>query len=81
MKLLGVGVIVAGFAVYLTFETANDRDRLRSLAGIGAIILVGSVFSKYPTKINWRPVILGVVTQILLGLFTIRWAVGRNIFE
>lgn len=32
-------------------------------------------------QINWKPVIAGIVSQIVLGLITIRWEVGRNIFR
>lgn len=32
-------------------------------------------------KINWRPVICGAIFQFLLGIFCIRWSVGRAIFE
>lgn len=31
-------------------------------------------------QIDYRPVVLGVIFQFLLGLFCIRWEVGRNIF-
>lgn len=32
-------------------------------------------------KVNWRPVIWGLILQFAFGLFTIRWAVGRSIFQ
>ncbi|KAL2740451.1 solute carrier family 28 member 3-like isoform X1 [Vespula squamosa] len=31
--------------------------------------------------INWRPVLCGMIMQFLFGLFTIRWSVGREIFD
>lgn len=34
-----------------------------------------------PKKINWRPVVCGAIFQFLLGIFCIRWSVGRAIFE
>lgn len=34
-----------------------------------------------PKKINWRPVICGAIFQFLLGVFCIRWSVGRAIFQ
>lgn len=76
-KLVLVAVVLAGFAVYLFFETSEERDRLRSLLGIVAVLAIGFAVSKHPTRVNWRPVLLGVTCQILLGLFTIRWDVGR----
>lgn len=80
-KPLAAGVVVAAFAVFLFFETSEERDRLRSLLGIVSVLAIGFVISKHPRKVNWRPVFLGVTCQILLGLFTIRWDVGRSIFD
>lgn len=34
-----------------------------------------------PKRIKWRPVIGGAILQFLLGIFCIRWSVGRAIFE
>uniref|UniRef100_A0A1B0DND1 Uncharacterized protein n=1 Tax=Phlebotomus papatasi TaxID=29031 RepID=A0A1B0DND1_PHLPP len=31
--------------------------------------------------INWRPVVMGTILQFLLGLFCIRWDIGRSIFD
>ncbi|GAB0100840.1 Sodium/nucleoside cotransporter [Sergentomyia squamirostris] len=74
-------VVLAAFVVFLVFETSNDRNRLRGLIGIGVILLFGFIFSKHPSYINLRPVIMGVIMQFLLGLFCIRWDVGRSIFQ
>lgn len=80
-KPLVVGIVIAAFAVFLFFETAEERDRLRSVLGIVAVLAIAFAISKHPKKVNWRPVFLGVTCQILLGLFTIRWDVGRAIFD
>lgn len=32
-------------------------------------------------QIKWSPVISGLIVQFLLGIFTIRWEFGRNIFK
>ena len=32
-------------------------------------------------QIQWHPVLSRLVIQFLLGLITIRWSVGRNIFQ
>lgn len=39
------------------------------------------MFAANPRRIKWRPVICGFIFQFLLGLFCIRWVVGRNIFK
>lgn len=73
-------VLVALFAVYIVLDTADDRDRLRSLMGVVILLTLGFIFSKHPTRVNWRTVITGFTFQFLLGIFCIRWAVGRSIF-
>lgn len=80
-KPLAAALVVAAFGVFLFFETSKERDRLRSLLGIVAVLAIGFIISKHPRKVNWRPVFLGVTCQILLGLFTMRWDVGRSIFD
>jgi pyrimidine nucleoside transport protein len=32
-------------------------------------------------QIQWQPVLSGLAIQFVLGLITIRWSVGRNIFQ
>jgi pyrimidine nucleoside transport protein len=32
-------------------------------------------------QVQWHPILSGLVIQFLLGLITIRWSVGRNIFQ
>lgn len=102
--MIGIGIVLAGLAVYIFFETKDSPERLKPLIGIGSLLSIGFIFSKHPTKvspnefllrkerhyicmikihfqINWRPVILGLAMQFLLGIFCIRWEVGRDIFS
>jgi pyrimidine nucleoside transport protein len=51
------------------------------LIGVVTILGIGFLISAYRTKINWRPVLCGLILQFLLALFCIRWSVGRMIFE
>uniref|UniRef100_A0A1B0GGV0 Putative concentrative na+-nucleoside cotransporter cnt1/cnt2 n=1 Tax=Lutzomyia longipalpis TaxID=7200 RepID=A0A1B0GGV0_LUTLO len=74
-------IVLAAFVVYLVFETTDNRNRLRGLVGIAVILGFGFIFSKHPSYVNWRPVIMGTILQFLLGLFCIRWDVGRSIFD
>lgn len=74
-------VVAAAIAGYLIFETHEDFTRLRSLIGVVSILTILFIISAHRTKVNWRPVICGLITQLLLGLFIIRWDVGRMIFE
>ncbi|CAK9833522.1 Solute carrier family 28 member 3 [Anthophora retusa] len=73
--------VILAIIVFLIIDTADSRERLMS--GVGVVILMsfGWIFSKHPGRINWRPVICGLILQFLLGLVTIRWPVGRSIFQ
>lgn len=67
--------------VFLIFDTAGARERWISFGGILLIVTFGWIFSKHPNKVNWKSVSSGLIIQILFGLFTIRWSVGRAIFQ
>uniref|UniRef100_A0AAG5DEN2 Sodium/nucleoside cotransporter n=1 Tax=Anopheles atroparvus TaxID=41427 RepID=A0AAG5DEN2_ANOAO len=76
-----VCLVLVGFGLFVYFETRDQTERLISLSGMAFLLVISFVLSKHPTKINFRPVVLGVVFQFLLGLFCIRWEVGRSIFS
>ncbi|XP_055606899.1 solute carrier family 28 member 3 [Uranotaenia lowii] len=81
VKLGAAGIVVVGFAIFCYFETRDEPERLMALAGMATLFGLAFLCSKHPTKINFRPVIFGVIFQFLLGLFCIRWEVGRSIFS
>uniref|UniRef100_A0A0A1XEW4 Sodium/nucleoside cotransporter n=1 Tax=Zeugodacus cucurbitae TaxID=28588 RepID=A0A0A1XEW4_ZEUCU len=74
-------ILLILLAVFLYFETRDDRHKLRSLMAPCLLILAGYVFSSNRNAINWRTVISGIVCQFILGILCIRWDVGRKIFE
>ena len=45
-------VIFAGLLTFLIIDTANERARLRSFAGIFAFLLIGWIFSKHPSRVR-----------------------------
>lgn len=65
----------------IIFVTRDDFNRLHSLIGIVSLILFGYVFSHDKLAVKWRTVICGLTFQLLLGIFCIRWEVGRMIFK
>ncbi|EFN78482.1 sodium/nucleoside cotransporter 1 isoform X2 [Harpegnathos saltator] len=72
------------FIVIITFlviDTADSRERLVSGLGVIVILGLGLIFSKHPRQINWSTVILGLFLQFTFGLITIRWEVGRSVFQ
>ncbi|KAI4492326.1 hypothetical protein M0802_009836 [Mischocyttarus mexicanus] len=82
--ILGTGIyviILVAIVVFLIFDTIHSTERLISGLGVIVLLLLGWLFSKHPAHINWRPVLSGMIIQFLFGLLTIRWTVGRAIFE
>lgn len=74
-------VFFALFALYIYFDTQNDRCRLRPLIGLATFILIGFAFSKHRSHVNWTTVATGFATQIAIGLLTIRWQFGRSVIQ
>ncbi|XP_048511454.1 sodium/nucleoside cotransporter 2 isoform X2 [Athalia rosae] len=74
-------IVFAAGIVFLIFDTIDSRDRLISLLGACILIALGWIFSKHPGRVNWTPVLWGLILQFAIGLFTIRWSTGREIFQ
>ncbi|XP_072165400.1 solute carrier family 28 member 3-like [Diadema setosum] len=74
-------ILVAGIAVALYFLTRDNIENLISFAGLIFFIAFSYVFSKYPSKVKWRPVLWGFALQFLLGLFILRTYPGFVLFE
>ncbi|CAL7933318.1 unnamed protein product [Xylocopa violacea] len=71
------GAIIA----FLVVDTVNSRERLQSGIGVVTLLIFGWVFSKHPTRVNWRPVLCGLILQFIFGLLTLRWPTGRAILQ
>ncbi|ALC40788.1 CG8083 [Drosophila busckii] len=67
--------------IFLYFETKDEPQKLVSLVAPCFFIICGYAFSTKRSAIKWRIVITGISCQFLLGVFCIRWTVGRQIFE
>ncbi|KAH8258096.1 hypothetical protein KR038_005684 [Drosophila bunnanda] len=81
MSLVSIAILLVLLAIFVYFETRNEPQKLVSLVAPVCFILCGYVFSTKRSAIKWRIVITGITCQFLLGIFCIRWEVGRKIFE
>ncbi|CAD7077356.1 unnamed protein product [Hermetia illucens] len=81
IKLILVLLVLAALAIFLYFETKDTPEKLTSLTAPVVFLLCGYIFSTDRQAIKWRPVILGLIAQFLLGVVCIRWEVGRSIFQ
>jgi concentrative nucleoside transporter, CNT family len=55
--------------------------RLMSFVGLLSMVLIAYLFSTNRKAVNWRTIIMGVLLQIVLGLFILKLPFGREIFE
>ncbi|XP_026467673.1 solute carrier family 28 member 3-like [Ctenocephalides felis] len=76
-----ISLILSAIIIFIIADSWKTPERLQSFSGIFIILFLGFFFSKYPGKINWKPVFGGIICQIVLGMITIRWEVGRDIFS
>ncbi|KAH8367095.1 hypothetical protein KR084_000549 [Drosophila pseudotakahashii] len=81
VSLASIALLLALLAIFVYFEARDEPQKLVSLVGPCFFILCGYVFSTKRSAIKWRIVITGITCQFLLGIFCIRWEVGRKIFE
>lgn len=84
LKLIQIGAISlmsVGWLVYLLLSPGKDPNWYRSFLGLAVVLAIGFVCSKHRSKINWRPVIVGVFVQFLIGILTIRFEVGNQIIR
>ncbi|GAB0145627.1 hypothetical protein EsHS_00006053 [Epichloe bromicola] len=73
-------ILVGSFAS----EEAADNTRANravSLVGMLLMIIIFWLTSKHRSRINWRTVIVGMLSQYIIGLFVLRTSVGYNIFR
>ncbi|XP_039479679.1 solute carrier family 28 member 3 [Drosophila santomea] len=81
VSLASIALLLALLAIFVYFECRDEPQKLVSLVAPCFFILCGYVFSTNRRAIQWRIVITGITCQFLLGIFCIRWEVGRKIFE
>ncbi|KAL3831773.1 hypothetical protein ACJMK2_023480 [Sinanodonta woodiana] len=79
---ISVIILSLFMVIYIIVAIAIKSPRnLISAAGIVFYILVFYIFSKYPARVNWRPVFWGLTMQFIFALIILRWNVGYDIFQ
>ncbi|XP_068127522.1 solute carrier family 28 member 3 [Hyperolius riggenbachi] len=74
--------LLAGIILWLIFDTAKmGMNQLISFGGLVMYVLLMLIFSKHPTKVNWRQVFWGIGLQFLLGLLILRTKPGFDAFD
>lgn len=74
-------LVIGAIVTFLILDTRNDRKRLIGLCGMGFYVCLMFLMSVHPSRINWRPVILGFLLQFIMGLLVLRWKWGGERFN
>ncbi|XP_014236423.1 solute carrier family 28 member 3-like isoform X1 [Trichogramma pretiosum] len=80
-EIMLLSCMIIAISVFLIIDTWNSKQKLVGLGGVFFIILFGWVFSKHRKEVVWRAIIWGLIIQFLFGLISIRWSIGRSIFQ
>ncbi|KFQ78150.1 Solute carrier family 28 member 3, partial [Phaethon lepturus] len=82
LKWVLCAALIITIICWLIFDTAKQGSRqLISFGGLVIYVLLLFIFSKYPTKVAWRPVFSGIGMQFILGLLILRTKVGFDVFN
>ncbi|XP_014651024.1 PREDICTED: solute carrier family 28 member 3-like [Ceratotherium simum simum] len=74
--------LILGVLLWLIFDTAKLGQRqLVSFGGLLMYVTLLFLFSKHPTKVNWRPIFWGIGLQFLLGLLVLKTDPGFMAFQ
>ncbi|XP_070576304.1 solute carrier family 28 member 3-like [Ptychodera flava] len=74
-------VILMLILVWIIIDTSKNPSNMMSFVGLVAILIFSFLFSKHPDKIRWRPVIWGLVLQVILALVILRTWWGFSAFR
>ncbi|XP_070574771.1 solute carrier family 28 member 3-like isoform X2 [Ptychodera flava] len=74
-------VTLALIVVWIIVDTSKNPANMMSFVGLFVILLFCFLFAKYPDKIRWRPVIWGLVLQVILALLILRTWWGFSAFR
>ncbi|NXO57906.1 S28A3 protein, partial [Aramus guarauna] len=82
LKWVLCAALIITIICWLIFDTAKQGSRqLISFGGLVMYVLLMFIFSKYPSRVAWRPVFSGIGMQFILGLFILRTKVGFDVFN
>ncbi|KAK3914609.1 Solute carrier family 28 member 3 [Frankliniella fusca] len=81
LRCTALAVVLVAILVLLLLDIGSDRRRLAALLGVLVFVLLGWACSRHPRRVRWRPVLTGLLLQLLCGLLTIRLPQGRRALD
>lgn len=76
-------IVVILIGSFVTDESADNtrENRAVSLFGMAVIIAAFYATSRHRRHVNWRTVLVGMLSQYIIGIFVLRTTVGYDIFK
>ncbi|VDO05328.1 unnamed protein product [Rodentolepis nana] len=73
-------LFMGGFTLFCLIYYVK-KDNLISLSGIATLIIASILLSRYPGRINWRPVLICLFLQMFLAFITLKTHFGYYVFD
>lgn len=81
----GAAVVIAALflGVFIPGETQYNKRSDRAVSVFGYIVFMLALYitSRHRNHINWKPVIVGILVQFIMGFFVLRTTLGKTIFK
>ncbi|XP_071178498.1 solute carrier family 28 member 3-like isoform X2 [Mytilus edulis] len=71
-------LVIFGF---LCYDWYQDIRKLVPFGGLLFFILIVFITSRSPSKVQWTPVIWGIILQFVLGMIILRWPTGYAVCQ
>uniref|UniRef100_A0A8C3NW89 Sodium/nucleoside cotransporter n=1 Tax=Cyanoderma ruficeps TaxID=181631 RepID=A0A8C3NW89_9PASS len=82
LKWVLCAILIITIICWLILDVTKRGSRqLISFGGLVMYVLLMLIFSKYPTRVAWRPVFSGIGMQFILGILILRTKVGFDVFN
>lgn len=78
---LATCLVGLGIGSWLLVELIRRPQAITSLVGFALIVTFMFLASHHPHAIRWRPVVGGLLLQLLLGALVIKWDAGAKSFQ
>lgn len=81
----GAGVVLVALflGVFIPGETPYNKRSDRAVSVFGYLVFLAGLYitSRHRKHINWKPVIVGILVQFIIGFFVLRTTLGKTIFK
>ncbi|XP_067928112.1 solute carrier family 28 member 3-like [Watersipora subatra] len=82
LKWIAGAIAFLAVAAIIIFDIALQApNNLISLSGLAVYIILCYIFSAHPSKVRWRPVILGLLLQFVFAYLILRTCAGYLTFK